>query len=294
MKKVVVLLAVLLSGNLFAQSAAYIRGATPPWDEVTNEAAMDQVFGAGNWDDLRMADGAGPFMPAAGYDFIFLEGSDDTSLELDAFLNANRATIENFVSSGGRLLLNAAPNEGGNIDFGFGGILLDYNAGDGFFSEAVTPADPAHPIFNGPFTPVVDDYTGTSFGHAIIDGPVTPIILSNDTGGGGGGGGNPPEASSANRGDGGGGPPVGSTVLAQTGFGSGLLLVGGMTTNNFHDPLEEAANLRANIIFFAVNGSVLPEPPAVPALSSTGLMILLALMIGVLLLARRRAAAPRV
>ncbi len=255
-----------------AAEFAYIRGATQPWGEVTNEAAMDLAFGAGNWDDLRMAAGPGPFLPGSGYRFLFLEGGDDTALELDAYLNANRAAIEAFVNAGGHLLLNAAPNEGVDIDFGFGGVTLDYQAGSGWFSSAVTAANAAHPAFVGPFTPVVTDYTGDSFGHAIVSGGgLSAIILSNDLP-------PPPALPAATRAsaapNGGGGPPIGSVVLGEKAFGSGLVVLGGMTTDNFHSPQPEAANLRANLLDYAANGSVVAGTPvtSVPSVNGLGLL----------------------
>lgn len=112
-----------------AHAIAYIRGAAAPWGEATNETAMDTVFGAGGWDDLRMADGPAPFLPGSGHTFIFLEGSDFTANELNTYLTNHRAQIEAFVNAGGRLLLNSAPNEGSDIDFGFGGGHPDLHRG---------------------------------------------------------------------------------------------------------------------------------------------------------------------
>lgn len=257
-------LAITLLLPSLAHAVAYIRGATPPWGESTNEAAMDAVFGAGGWDDLRMADGPAPFLPGSGHTFIFLEGSDGTALELDAYLIANRAAIEAFVSAGGHLLLNSAPNQGGNIDFGFGGVTLI----DGDNPAAVVAANPIHPVFIGPYTPVVTAYTGSSFGHATVSGGgLSPIIIGAV-----------------------GDPSAGLTVLGEKVFGSGLVLLGGMTTDNFHNPQPEAANLRANIIAHAATGAVAPPTVAaapVPALSH-GALVLMAGLIAFLALAGLR------
>ena len=104
---------------------AYVRGVSQPWGVVTNEAAMDLAFGPGNWLSTTMvADAGAVFNPANGYRTIFLEGSDFDALELAAYLNAHRAAIEAWVAAGGRLLLNSAPNEGLDINFGFGGITF--------------------------------------------------------------------------------------------------------------------------------------------------------------------------
>ena len=230
---------------------AYIRGASAPWGVSTNETAMETVFGNGGWADLRMADGAGPFTPGT-HDFIFLEGGDGTANELSAYLAANQAAIEAYVTAGGNLLLNSAPNEGGDIAYGFGGVTLTYPS----FSDTVTAANPGHPVFQGPCVPVDTDYTGNWFGHAIVGGGISSIIL------------------------GVGGDPDGETILGEMDFGSGKVLFGGMTTDNWHDPQPEASNLTANIIAYtAGRGADGCELIAVPSLNIWGLAILAALML---------------
>jgi hypothetical protein len=201
----------------------YIRGEFPPWDETTNEAAMTAVFGemGVGWQDLRMSDGAGPFLPASGYSVIYLDGSDSTAIELSNYLAEYLPTIEAWVQNGGRLLLNSAPNEGGNIDFGFGGVVLTIET----FVDTATATNPAHPIFLGPYLPVGTSFTGTSFGHAVVaGGGIVPLIndLYNQN----------------------------NVVLAELPYGSGVVLFGGMTTTNFHDPQPQAFNLRANILSY--------------------------------------------
>lgn len=220
-----------------AQTAAYIRGASKPWGESTNESAMDAAFGAGNWSDLTLAGGVAPFLPAAGYKFIFLEGGDETAIELNDYLTANRTQIEAFVTTGGRLFLNSAPNEGGNINYGFGGVVLTY---DNTESEAVVAANNAHPVFAGPATPVATSYTGNSFGHAIVGAGVVPIIIGAP-----------------------GDNVAGKTVLGEKQFGAGCVLLGGMTTDNFHAPQPDAHNLRINILSYVSNQSTVCGVPVV-------------------------------
>lgn len=254
-KKLPILLITILGicSSTTVYADAYIRGATAPWGESTNEAAMDAVFGSGNWDDLRMADGAGPFTPGV-HDFIFLEGGDGTAVELANYLDTHRAAIENYVAAGGRLLLNSAPNEGGNIDYGFGGVALVYPG----ITDSVTAANSGHPIFSGPFTPVTTNYTGDWFGHALVGGNIGCIIVGQE------------------------GENAGQPVLAEMDWGAGKVLFGGMTTDNFHDPQPEAANLRANIISYADEGvgSSRPcGPTPVPSLNTWGLAILVTLLL---------------
>jgi len=214
-------------GNLYYVYSNSTGGQ--PWFTVSNSVAMDQAFSVGGWSTAyyETLDPISVFSDATG--FVFLEGSDSHANELETFLGANMTLIEDWVSAGGRLLLNSAPNEGDGMSFGFGGTNLIYDGG----SSIVTAADPAHPVFNIPFTPVGTDFTGSNFSHARITGTdIFNIILE-----------------------------TGSTdiTLGEKPWGAGLVLFGGMTTNNFHSPILEAANLRANILAYASCG----EPPVV-------------------------------
>lgn len=211
-------------------TAAYIRGSSRPWGVGTNEDAMTTVFGpvGVGWDDLRMASGPGPFLPGSGYTFIFLEGSDGTADELNGYLTANRATIEDFVSNGGALLLNSAPNEGGDIDFGFGGVTL---LAAPLYNHASGPAaavDPAHPVFLGPHGTTGASFSGNFFSHAEVTGPAgfSPILTGTS-----------------------------GIILGEMPWGGGFVLFGGMTTNNFHSPQPQATQLRANILAYTAAGA---------------------------------------
>ena len=89
-----------------------------------------------------------------------------------------------------------------------------------------TPSTPAHPVFNGPFTPITTSFTGGSFSHASVHGGGISPILLDDTG---------------------------DASLAELRWGLGAAPFGGMTTDNFHQPQPEAANLRANILAYAAS-----------------------------------------
>ena len=203
-----------------AAPAVYLRSNTgAPWGSTANETAMDRVFGAGNWQDLRYETVNPTAVFSAATSFVYMEGSDATALELQSFLTANLSLIEGWVGGGGRLFLNAAPNEGGGMYFGFGVNLVypDASGTAGVFS-------PMNPIFAGPFTPVGTVWTGSSFSHATVTGTNLSIIITNSDG---------------------------RVVLGEKQVGSGLVLFGGMTTDNFHSPQPQASNLRANIISYA-------------------------------------------
>jgi Tol biopolymer transport system component len=221
--------------NVGARPFVYLRSAEgPPWGVATNEAAMNAVFGGGNWDDLRYesADAASLFSTQLplGRQFIFMEGGFSTAPELEAFLTANLPLIQSWVSAGGRLFLNAAPNEGDGMSFGFGGVTLNFDP-NAFLtaSDTGTAVDPSHPIFQGPLTPAGTQFSGGFFTHAhVTGGGVTPLIADG----------------------------LGRTALGQLASGAGLVLFGGMTTDNFHSPQPQAANLRANILAYTATATL--------------------------------------
>ena len=212
-------------GPITGTGAMYIYSNSTggePWFQVTNTTAMNTVFGAEGigWtrDYYETVDPLLAFSPDNC--FIFLEGSDTHADELEAFLSANIGTIESWVTSGGKLLLNSAPNEGDGMSFGFDGTSLIYDGG----ASAVTAADASHPIFNGPILPVGTDFTGGNFSHARVEGTdITSVIIETGTT---------------------------DITLGEKAWGDGLVMFGGMTTNNFHSPILEAANLRANILAY--------------------------------------------
>ncbi|VAW06946.1 hypothetical protein MNBD_ALPHA01-2231, partial [hydrothermal vent metagenome] len=158
-KRGIILVTVGLISLIIIQSASavplYMRGASPPWGQSTNEAAMDTVFGIGNWNNMRYDQIFPPTFDAASFfsastEFMYLEGSASSISQLGSFLLLYSTYIDNWVSAGGRLFINAAP--GGpnyDIDFGFG-ITLNYS-GNITESDNVNAVDPAHPIFNGPY-----------------------------------------------------------------------------------------------------------------------------------------------
>jgi hypothetical protein len=187
-----------------------------------NDTAMNRVFGSNVWQDLRYetVNPAVLFSPAMH--FIFLEGSDDNANALNTFLAANLSAMQSWVSNGGSLFINAAPNEGGNINFGFG-VTLNYN-GSGTHSASGTAVAPVNPIFNGPFTPVGTFWTGGSFSHATVSGTrLIPLIINTNNG---------------------------SIILGEMPAGLGHVLFGGMTLPTFHSPEPQATNLCANILAY--------------------------------------------
>ena len=214
--------AVPLPGPFMGQSA-YVRSTLQePWYTTDNDEAMDRVFGTNIWQDLRYetVNPAVLFNPAMH--FIFLEGSDLNANALNTFLTANLSALQSWVSNGGSLFINAAPNEGGNINFGFG-VTLNWN-NPATTSPSGTAVNPMNPIFNGPFTPVGTYWTGFWFSHATVSGAgLMPLIVNTNNG---------------------------SVILGEKAPGAGHVLFGGMTEPAFHSPQPQGNNLRANILAY--------------------------------------------
>jgi len=204
---------------------------TEPWDGTTNINELNAVFGENGWalNTFESVDPAGVF--AEGTTYVFIDGSDNGAEELATFLADNHEIIENWVYSGGNLFLNAAPNEGGNINLGFGGTTLIY-ADDVNNSDQVTisTGQESHPIFIGPGN-CGDVWTGNSFAHAIIEGSITTLIV------------NPGE----------------KIVCGEISWGDGKVIFGGMTVTEFHDPQPEATYLRMNIHSYLSGKSYTPQ-----------------------------------
>ena len=150
---------------------------------------MDTVFGVGAWSKLYFETLNPSTVFSATNTFVFLDGSNDGADALNTFLNgnggANLTLIQNWVSNGGTLLLNAAPNVGGNINFGFGGVTLNYPA----VSDTDNSTGPTDPIFSGPYgafagttIPTSQTFTGGYFNHGELSGGGTTALLIDSNG----------------------------------------------------------------------------------------------------------------
>lgn len=229
-------------GNIGVQPGQkYYITDSPPWGSPSNVNEMNDVFGVGNWIQANFSvNAATVFTPAT--QFVFLEGSDGNAIALDNFMIANATLIESWVNAGGRLFLNAAPNQGGIQFWGFGGTQLNYQNLIPAIANAVPGVNitnMAHPINIGPYTPLdpTGVYTANYYAHADVVNGGTTLIHS-----------------SANS---------NFAVLSEKTWGAGLVLFGGMTTSNWHNnvfPLvnQHAVNLRKNILYYTAGAFIAP------------------------------------
>ena len=227
----------------------YATGSSDPWGNTSNDNAMSTAFGAGNW-TKSYGFNTGLF---TGSTFVYLDGSDSNALALSAFIGGNQAFIENYVFSGGRLLINAAPNQGGSFNLGFGANLL-YSGIEYTNSVSVTADGIAAGLANGG---IATNYTGNHFGHALVTGAgISNLVQGND---------------------------VSGIVFGGKQFGSGYVAFGGQTSTYYHDPVNDALALRVNELLYVANavpGNNVPEP--------AGLALFGVALAGMLVVRRRK------
>ena len=195
-----------------------------PWGHYSSYAdAMNSAFG-GNWSRYTYGNVDVGDVFSGQYDFVFLEGGDASGSELNSFLGNNMSTIENWVSGGGSLFVNSAPDGLEHLDAPFD-VNLDrvciYN---------VIAVDVFHYIFQGPFTPAGTEFSGNFYSHSIITGSsLTPLIVNTSN--------------------------SSQVILAERKVDDGFIMYGGITAPYFHNPAHQAQNLFANILHYGGKNS---------------------------------------
>lgn len=210
-----------------------------PWYTTSNSQHMDDVFGVGEWttEYYETIDPAVLF--SLDNCFIFMEGSDSHADAMETFINANMDAMQLWVAAGGHLLINAAPNVGDGMDFGFDGVHLDYP----WYASTVSASDPTHPVWDGPFVPTSTDMTGFNYAHASISGAyLSPILF---------------DAATPSR-----------IICAERNYGAGTVIFGSMTVTDFHTPLTEAGNFRKNLIAYLATCTISNDDVGVYSIES--------------------------
>jgi hypothetical protein len=223
------LLAACSASPLFATANAseniYIRSAQNlPWGQSTNENAMNSVFGYGGWSQQYYEYASVGDLTSSTVKFIFMEGGDSSYGPFRDFLSGHLAPLYNWVANGGRLLIMAAPNDP------LAGALMTLPdnislKADAFYASAASSAyavDISNPIFSGPYSTAYY-FTGDFFAHGYFSGTNLHSIMQSN---------------------------LNQVVLGEDNLGAGLMVVGGMTTDNFQLPQPAAHSLVVNTIYY--------------------------------------------
>ncbi len=239
-------LAIVLAAGSAAMAGdpVFIRSnVSDLWGQNGQVNAMNYVFGNGNWQDLRFETSNPQSVFDPSTKCIMMEGGNDQADELNAYFSANQNLIENWVAGGGHLIINAAPNEGGSQNWGFGGVTLNYWDGD----NVGVAVNLNHPVYNGPYGTAGQYLSGSSFNHASVSGGgLSPITVNQSNG---------------------------NASLAEKNWGAGHLIAGGLTLDFFdygfgYWTQPDCQNYMRNLISY--NCSV-PAPGSAALLGLAGL-----------------------
>lgn len=240
---------IVFSSNVEATSISYVTGPNEPWNVPHNQQAMDTAFGT-DWNQFTFSNAIeSGILTNTG--FIYIDGGGESTDGFTSFVNTNRTALEDWVTDGGSLFLNAARlYDFPDLDMGFGVTL--HHKFDTTYSKAALAMDHTHTIFNGPNGNAGTSWTGNYFAHEYVTGTDLTYLISGY------------DVSNGNY--------VGS-VMAEKDYGLGHLMVGGMTSSYWHNPDPYADNLRENILNYGADCAAAPIPePATCFLFGTGLI----------------------
>lgn len=204
------------AGNVLIQDS--------PWGtNIPNETDMSAVFGS-NYTEYNYTVAPSAVFVHSNL-FVFMEGGDGTQTEFENYLTANSATILNWVSGGGQLLLQEAGwNTPSTYTFGPGTFTLDYGytlSPCGTLTAAGVAAFPGTPV----------SQCGNYLAHEYISGTgLTNFMTSNNDGV--------------------------SSIVSGIKYGNGYIMYSGLTDSQFHNA---GGSLNQDVIAYTYKVS-LPEP----------------------------------
>lgn len=215
MRRFLQLVLFMASAQLSFADPYYIVDSKP-WSSNFDSIAMDNVYGAGSW--VQASFSVDPVVVFAGSTpFVMLQGSDQNATALNSFYTTNQNMIENWVYNGGRLFINAAPNQGANIDLGFDNTTLNYP----YYATSMIAVNTQDSIFLGPYLPVAYFYNGNFSSHSYFTGSGLDTLLKDS---------------------------LGHAQLVHKHWGLGDVYFGGLTEPNWWTPQPQSVNLWYNII----------------------------------------------
>ncbi|MCK4344529.1 MAG: hypothetical protein KAX05_04525, partial [Bacteroidales bacterium] len=210
------------TGNRIIGKINYYIVDSPPWNTVSYVTAMDAVLGSGNYTTIDFATATTNIATIVNNaNFIYIEGgSTPNYTSCETFMNTVHTNLENFVTAGGRILLDFASQGGGpTFNMYFGGVTILRSS-----SQSVTVTAGDHAVFNGPYLPVATTMTGSSYSHDYISALAgsTPLMITTGI--------------------------SSQPVLSELIWGSGKIMFRCATATEFHSPSSDSQNLLQNII----------------------------------------------
>jgi hypothetical protein len=218
---------------------------TPPFSSTTNRVTMNTVFGPDGWEQEYFETAAVDSIFSTLSCLVFLDGSYDHVDSLEKFVNTHQLQIENWVASGGKLFINSSKEQGRRFYtcLGFGNTKLMV-----YETSHMGIHDPIYPIFQGPYTPVGEEWSGFYAANAIVYGDSLRTVVHEKD-----------DESFP------GAPVLHLPTLAEKKWGAGLVLFGTIGASQFLSPVETSMNLRANILTYLHDCSLVSNAPTPPA-----------------------------
>jgi uncharacterized delta-60 repeat protein len=230
-----------VSITITVQAGRYYIHYDNSYGTADNQAAMNSVFGNGNWTDAHfVTDPSSIFTSTTS--FVMMDSWFASLDSLGTYLSTNNSLIENWVLNGGRLFINSSGNASLNdINCGFSNTLIKF----GVNSITAVAANINDTIFKGPNTPVTTSYNGNLASHSFIIGSGLDTLVKGDNG---------------------------KLSLAFKQWGNGFAFFGGFTAPTATwTPQPQAINFWYNLFDYVNSVSPVPQYILIGQLSTTSL-----------------------